>query len=168
MTRKQLFWSVFLLGALSLGAMAVIDQGLKGPAAPMGIISFQFCGVQESCDALLAQWGERGKLLAMLSLGVDYLFLVTYPVLVSLALFGLLPRVPAGLQALTKAIAWIVLGSGLADAIENYLLIQVLLGNAPLATASTASVWAVVKFSLFYASLAYLLIAWLALRKRKT
>ena len=163
---NKIFWPILALGVMSLAAMAVIDQGLKVPAAPLGIISFQFCGVQDGCGALLEQWGERGRLLAMLSLGIDYLFLVTYPVLVSLALFGMLPRVAPGLRALTKAVAWIVLGSGLADAIENYLLIQILLGNASLATASTASVWATIKFSVFYASLAYLLIAWLAFRKR--
>lgn len=158
-SRKTLFRSVLALAVLSLAAMGAIDTGLKGPAAPMGIISFQFCGLGGTCDALLAQWGDHGRLLGMLSLGIDYLFLVTYPLLVMFGLQSLATRVPERLRAPTSFFAWFVLIAGIADALENYVLIRILLGQSDLGIAPVASAFAILKFSVFYTSLAWLVFA---------
>lgn len=164
--RSSLVRALLVLFVLSLAAMAAADQGLKGPAAPMGIISFQMCGLRGSCESLLAQWGEHGRLLAMLSLGIDYLFLVTYPLLVSLGLLAMLDRVPDSLRAVTQGFAGAVLASGLADAIENYVLIRILLGQSGLEAAPLASAFAIVKFTVLYAAAGWLLFVWLSYRRR--
>lgn len=164
--RRTLVRALLALFVLSLAAMAAADQGLKGPAAPLGIISFQLCGLRGSCEALLAQWGEHGRLLAMLSLGVDYLFLLTYPLLVSLGLLALLDRVPEALRAVTQGFAGAVLASGVADAVENYVLIRILLGHSGVESAGIASAFAIVKFAVLYAAAGWLLFVWGSYRRR--
>ena len=81
-----------LLVALAVGCAAVllvlraIDAHLVHPASPHGVLSLEFCGFADGCAAIRAQWDERTREWAMLSLGVDALFLLLYPALLAVAL----------------------------------------------------------------------------------
>ena len=103
----------------TLVAMAVIDSGLKTMTTPMGIVSFEFCGIASSCEQALSQWGMKGQQLAMLSLGIDYLFMVLYPSMICIALLLIAAKLPLKFHKVTRWIAWITLLSGVFDAFEN-------------------------------------------------
>ena len=59
-----------------VAAMNSVGRPLIDELAPFGIVSFEFAGDLEAARAMLASWGERGRLYAALGLGLDYLFLI--------------------------------------------------------------------------------------------
>jgi hypothetical protein len=160
MTPTTLFRLLLVLTAATLVALAVIDSGLKVPSSPLGIMSFEFCGFSGSCAATLAAWGEPGRQLAMLSLGLDYLFLLLYPGLICLALLLLLPRLPARqarMATLSARLAWLI---ALADAVENFFLVQVIRSGGAGAHGDIAAIFASLKFLVLFLTLAALLHCW--------
>ena len=81
-------WRLFLLvSILSIAVMVALDdQGsqLKTEASPWGIVSLEFAGSGEAATRMLAEWGERGRLIAGINLGLDFLFILFYAVALSL------------------------------------------------------------------------------------
>src|SRR3569833_1407947 len=121
---KQIYIALWIIFLPTLAAMAAIDAGLKGPHTPAGIISFELCDLSSSCEVIKAQWGTGGMRLAMLSLGLDYLYLLLYPALIGIGLLLLAPHLPIPLQTLSKAIGWLAFLAAPADGGENYFLIE--------------------------------------------
>lgn len=154
---KRTFWAFLVLTLLTSMAMLVIDNGLKSATSPNGIISFEFCGFTASCDAALLEWGVKGQALAMLSLGLDYLFMILYPGLLCLGLLLLAPRVPRGLYRMTVIAACLCPAISLADAAENYALIQIILNGSGSTYGLLASTFATIKFVILGVTLAWLL-----------
>lgn len=163
---KALLWVLIALFLPTMAALAVIDGSLKVPASPGGIISFEFCGFMSSCDATLVQWGVKGQQLALLSLGLDYLFMVIYPLLVCVGLLLVAPVVPMPLKNFTALLAWVALGAGLADAAENFFLIRVVLGGSGLSYGVMASTCAAFKFAILGIMLVWLAFTALAYGRR--
>lgn len=160
---KKLFWAFLGLFLATLVAMATIDANLNTSATPNGIISFELCAFTSSCTAALAEWGERGQQLAMLSLGLDYLFLLLYPGLVCMGLLLIAPKVPGALKRATVLMAWLSPGAGVADALENYALVQVVLSGSGEPYAWYGGVFAAVKFVILGITLLWLLFTSVAL-----
>lgn len=156
---KNTLWILILLSILTSIALNNIDSGLRSGATPHGIVSFEFCAYMSSCDDALSQWGETGRALAMLSLGMDYLFLILYPGLIFTGLLLVSSHVPRNLFRPTMAIAWSCPAISLADAIENYALIQIILSESGSCYGLLASVFATIKFVLLGITLLWLLIA---------
>ncbi len=74
--------------AITLAVMAglmVLDRPLKTEAAPHGMVSFELVGDLCLARKMVESWGQTGRVYAGLSLGLDYLFLVAYPVSIGLA-----------------------------------------------------------------------------------
>ncbi|RBP53580.1 hypothetical protein [Arenicella xantha] len=145
---KRTFWVFLLLFVFASVALTVIDSGLRNSTTPHGIVSFELCAYTASCDAALIQWGTKGQALALLSLGLDYLFLFLYPGLIVIGLLLIAPRVPRNLFRLTMFAAWSCVAIGLADAIENYALIQIILSESGSRYGLLASISATIKFVL--------------------
>jgi hypothetical protein len=128
-------WRLFLLvSILSIAVMVALDdQGsrLKTEASPWGIVSFEFVGSGEAAARMLAGWGERGRLIAGINLGLDFLFILVYAVALSLGSaiaarsHG---RFSTSREIIGYLIAWGALLAGLFDVVENFALIEVLLG----------------------------------------
>lgn len=154
---KKAFWFALALFVPAAIALAAVDAGLKTSATPYGIISFELCGFSSSCKAALAHWGPRGQALAMLSLGLDYLFLVLYPALICISLLLVVSSVPNSLKPITIVIAWSCVAIGLADAIENYALIQVILSESGSQYGLLGSIFATIKFVMLGLALLWLL-----------
>lgn len=77
---------------LLVGAViALIDERLRTPAAPLGIVSFELCPYSKACTDIVASWDSTGRQLAALSLGIDYLFLVLYPATIFVSLLLVAP-----------------------------------------------------------------------------
>lgn len=153
---NRFFWLLFLLFVLTTLALGAIDAGLKSSATPLGIVSFEFCGFAASCEQALEQWGTRGQALAMLSLGVDYLYLLLYPGLIALALYRWAPRHHSGWAPSTRLAIGMCPVISLADAVENYALVQVILHGSASGYGTLAGVAAVIKFTLLASALFWL------------
>ena len=170
-------WSrqgVALLGVTGLAVavwivLTVANAPLRTGAAPQGIVSFELAATAERADAILASWGPRQREAASFGLGLDFLFLLLYPVAISLAcriVAGRIgPRYPRWALA-GQVIALMVPLAVVLDAIENAALWRVLqLGSAgpwPM----VAAVCAVPKFGLVLLGLGYALGTWGLARAR--
>lgn len=152
----------FFLGlTLALTAvLGLLDLGLRNAVSPQGIVSFEFCGYAGNCEAILAAWGERGRALAMLVQGLDYLYLLAYSGFGCTALLLLAQRVPPALQRFTTRLAWFALLAGVADALENAALIRLLMGDTAVETGKLAGHFASAKFAIVGLSLAWMLGCW--------
>jgi hypothetical protein len=128
-------WRLFLLSlVLAIVTMVALnEQGryLRTAEAPDGIVTFELIGNKAGAERIIASWGEKGRVVAGLNLGLDYLFMLIYAGGLSLgaaiaarrhARFSL---VRAGFG---RVLAWAALLAGLLDAVENYALIRILLG----------------------------------------
>jgi hypothetical protein len=158
---RRLFWIAAALALAGLAALAAIDGHLQSPAAPLGIISFEFCAYAGSCRAIVEGWGAGEQVMAGLSLGVDYLFMFMYSATIFLGLTLVVAHVPERLRNLTVCAAWAAWVAGAADAVENYCLVQVLRMPAALQFAWPAAICATVKFAIVAFALAWLLVAYL-------
>lgn len=159
---QKLFWVILALTLISLTALGQIDLPLRNSTSPVGILSFELCAYSANCQNMVALWSPHARLMAALSLGVDYLFMTLYPASIFLGLWLLVPKVPVSLQGFTRLTAWASWVAGVADAIENYNLAQMLLGAPIEQHAWSASIAATVKFAILGWSLGWLVIVWLA------
>lgn len=165
---KTLLWILVALFLPATIALTDIDASLRVPAAS-GIIAFEFCGFSSTCELVLQQWGERGRQLALLSLGLDYLYLLIYPSLICVCLLLMTRQLSGRWKSMTLAMAWIALTAGFADAVENYCLIQVVLTGSGAIYGLPAGIFSAAKFTVLIASLSWLLsvIALCAIRSGK-
>jgi hypothetical protein len=65
-----------LLSVTLLTGMHALDQTLITDAAPSGIVSFELAGNIKQAKQILEDWGPEGRIYAVLSLGLDFLFLI--------------------------------------------------------------------------------------------
>lgn len=153
MTLKRTFWILAAVLVPTLVALARIDADLRTLHAPHGIISFEFCGFAGSCTTILEEWGEAGRAAAMLSLGLDYLFMLAYAGGLWVGLIWSAEALAPTARRFVQAIALGAVLAGLADAAENYSLIQVVLGVDEPTHGLRAGVFATIKFVLVAAAL---------------
>ncbi|MES2090921.1 MAG: hypothetical protein V4532_13205 [Pseudomonadota bacterium] len=166
-TLKPIFWVLLALTLLTLAALGLIDEGIKTTASPWGIVSFELCAYRHACAEILQNWDPLGKQLAILSLGVDYLFMTLYPATIFVGLLLVSSRVPAGLRTVTVCLAWGAWLAGIADAFENYFLAQMVLTDSVHGLAWPAAMAATLKFAVFGVTVAWLIAAcaWVVLIK---
>ena len=171
---KTLFRILLVLIVPTLLALGAIDQPLRVPGNPHGIVSFEFCGWTGSCEATLQAWGEHGRQWAMLSLGLDYLFMLEYTGLVWLGLQLLAQRVaqpavqqpPNRLLGVLRGSAVLALLAGVFDAAENLCLIGVVHSGQGAPLAGWAAGFASVKFVMIGVALIVLLVGWWRVNKQ--
>jgi hypothetical protein len=154
------------VAAIAVFAMlAMLDQQLK-PALPGGIVSLQLAMTAQHSANLVAAMSPDQRLWCAFGLGADSLFMFLYPAAV---VFGVtwagraLQARRRALAAVAPLVAWAMVAGGLAEVVENALLMAALLGHhggAPIA--STA---AVVKFLTLGAGLGYCAVAALVSRR---
>jgi hypothetical protein len=143
---KRLCWLSLVLMLATLGALIAIDLHLRNATSPRGIVSFELCAYTGSCRAIVEAWGPVGQVWAGLSLGLDYLFMFLYAATIFLGLLLVVGHVPDRLKKITLGAAWVVWGAGLADALENYCLAQMLVNPAADGYGWPASIFATIKF----------------------
>lgn len=130
--QKRAFIGLLVLTLVVLAGLRALDAPLRTKLSPSGIVSFELAGELGLAQSMIQTWGQGGQVYAGLSLGLDYLFMVAYAGCIGLACVlvaqSLLGRVEF-LPALGALLAWAQLGAALLDAVENYALIQLLLGS---------------------------------------
>jgi hypothetical protein len=150
---RPIFWGSLVLTAVGLFALAVIDEHLKNTASPLGIVSFELCAFQSTCAAIPASWDAEAKLYASMSLGLDYLFMLTYSTAISCGLWLLVKKGATTLRAPMVLMSYTIWLAGLADAVENYHLFQMLMEQPIVSHQWPATLSATVKFACLLPSL---------------
>ena len=167
--RKRLFWFFLALTALATLVLQRIDSSLQTAAAPQGIVSYELAGSAAAAGNILASWDANAKIHAAFSLGFDYLYMLAYTVTLALAALWLAHDRGGILQSIGVILAWSMGIAGLADALENYFLWQMLVSGPTDTAAMLARGAALLKFILILLMFAYLILLLLIgmLRKRR-
>jgi hypothetical protein len=154
--------AIFALAPLALALILVfssLDAGLRTPAAPFGIVSFEFAGDLASARRMLESWGDEGRSAALLILRLDFLFLAAYAPGLALLCAAAADRTHAAGSRLARpgsVLAWGQLAAGGLDAIENLALLRVLAGSSASVWPALAAACAGPKFALVAAGIGYL------------
>jgi len=157
----QQFAFVFalLLTVVLMRVIQVTNAPLVNPTAPIGMISLQLAGSLPDALRIFASWNQEAKIYAALNLGIDYLYMFAYAVVIGLGCVllarRLAPRSPL-LALVGVGLSWGVFVALLLDATENYFLIRLLLGDWQALWPTMARWCAIPKFGLVMATLAYL------------
>jgi hypothetical protein len=145
---------------LAMAIEQITGAPLRTSVAPSGIISFEFAGTLANAQAMVQSWGALGQVYAGLNLGFDFVFILTYVIAIGL---GCVIVARAGfLPAVGIVLAWAMFAAGLLDGIENYNLIQILLGAGQELNAVLALWCAIPKFAMVGLGLAYFIIGGVA------
>ncbi len=130
------------------------DESLRGEQSPRGIVGYELAWSREGADMYLTAWRQTDALeTAKVSLGVDFAFLIAYPLMFT-SLIGLLlgsQRSEAMLRAGALLKRAVLLCMPL-DAAENLALWRMIDHGASDGLAHLATVCASVKFLLVIAA----------------
>ena len=157
-------WGLFALILLALFLsiiLQIVGAPLTTAVAPAGIVSFEFAGDMERVERILASWDQEARVHAALSLELDYLYLVVYPLAIGVACLKAAAFYQGKWPALSRLGFWLGLSQSVAallDAIENLALIRLLLGATMPFWPRLAQICATLKFVLVLAGLAYVLL----------
>ena len=164
--RKPLFLSLLALTLLLFAVFRVLDAPLRTAAAPNGIVSYELAGTPAAAQSILASWDARARLFAAFGLGLDYLFMPSYALALSLGILLTAGRHSGAFAKLGAWLGWGALAAALVDALENFSLWQFMLGDFQALWPRLASICATVKFTLLLLGLAYALIGWVWPRQK--
>lgn len=156
-----MFLMFLSLTLLVMVGLILLGRPLETDIAPYGIVSFELAGNLSAARDITQSWGETGRVYAGLNLGLDYLYIVAYSSCIGLGCV-LVARAQSQQNKqfanIGVIIAWGQLVAGLIDAMENYALIQILLGAETNILAVGARVCALLKFVIIAIGVAYVLI----------
>lgn len=147
----RLFRWLFLatLSLVLMVQLRLIDGALASPDTPWGILGFELAFTRERAAAIIAVWASMGVTeSALVSLGVDVVFLLVYPFMFRCLVQLLRRDDSSGFQRLGASLAAAVLACIPLDALENALLWRELVAGASTPLAVTAGVAASIKFLL--------------------
>ena len=166
--RRALIASAIVTFALFV-VLAILDLRMEDTQGP-GIVGFEFAGSEDGAADILADWGDKGQDAARASLWLDYLYLISYAVFLTLAVASVRERAERrGLRRIAvigvAVIAFPATGAAF-DAIEDVGLLLALDGHGGDAAPMLAAICASFKFVLLAASILYLLIGLLASWRR--
>jgi hypothetical protein len=149
------------LSAILLLQLRGLDEPLRTPETPQGIVGFELARTRAEADRMLVAWRAAGALeAAKVSLGVDMGFLLAYPFFLRSTVGLLRRRVRAG--RLARGGDWLahaVLLCVPLDLAENLLLWRMVDGGATAWGAGAAAACAGVKFLLVAAAVGWSLLA---------
>lgn len=157
---RRLLILLLVLTGLTGVVMLMLDQSLKTTSAPLGIVSFELAGDIPTAQAIVLSWQGQAKVYAALGLGLDYLFLLLYPLTMMAACVLLANIYQQGMRAsMGRVLAWLILLAVILDAVENYALWRLLLEDWHPLWPRLSLICAMPKFVLIVACLAYIALA---------
>ena len=152
---------LFLLTIVSMFVMRTLDVPLKNEIAVKGIVSFELAGSLQNSIDILNSWDANAKLYAGIGLGFDYLFMLMYSLLFyTLIKYVAYKSTNASVSKFGNILAYAMLLAGIFDAIENYALIHLYLGNLDQMFSTVAYYSATIKFLLLGLGITYILIGY--------
>lgn len=149
-----------------------INADLRTDAAPDAQVSLQMAGSHESATEIVRSWEDGGVMhKAGLSLGFDYVFLLSYSVTIAAACAGIAARCRRrtwpGMAALGALLGWGVFAAGALDAVENALMVPILSNPVTGGSPGMVKAIALAKFALLVAAGLYLLVVGIATFRRR-
>lgn len=166
---KPLTIVLIILILLNFFALRIFDSALKNEVSTQGIISYELAKDLDQSVNILNAWDPQAKINAGLSLGFDFLFLLVYSGLIALLIYNINNRLwqDKPFYKLGQVLIVLIFIAALFDAIENFALIKLLLGDLQQVWSSIAYYFAVVKFAIVFVCIAYLLVNWGVLMIKK-
>jgi hypothetical protein len=145
------------LSLVLLVQLRLIDGALTSPETPWGIVGFELAFTEGRATGMLSVWQSMGVTdSALVSLGVDVVFLLVYPFMFRSLIQLLLRRDDgSGFQRLGARLSFAVLLCIPLDALENALLWRELAAGASTPLALTAGMAASIKFLLILVTAAW-------------
>jgi hypothetical protein len=158
---KRIFISSFILTIIVMTVLQIFGSHLITNEAPRGIVSFELARDLDQALKIIDSWGIQGRIFAGLDLGFDYLFLVMFSITLASGSILIAEKFNGywkSFRIIGYAMAIGSVMAGLLDAVENYALIQILVGNGSDFLAGLAFWCAVPKFILVGIAITYILI----------
>ncbi len=146
------------------------DSSLKTDAAPNGIISYELAQYFEKSQSILASWDGIAKMSAALSLGIDFIFLIAYSILLAGLCYLIAQKLKSRNKFLHKLgvlLAKLQFVAALFDSIENIVLIKLLLGSPYKIYSTIAFYFATFKFAIITIGLIYIITGFISLLFQK-
>jgi hypothetical protein len=184
--RKRLFFTFLFLTLTLFVVFRFLDQPLRTPAAPNGIVSFELAGSPLQAKTITDEW-KRSSLLvsdvagqanpdivnipyafASFGLGIDYLFMPLYAFALAFGTLLAANRHGGWLKSLGAVAGYGAFAAALFDAVENYALFQILLNRVYSPYPEIAYYCASLKFGLLVFGLLYALAGWALPKKRQS
>jgi hypothetical protein len=162
----QLLGVTFLFVTLTVW-LYQLDRVLHTEAAPLGIVSFELAGTAARSGAILDSWDAQARESAMLLQGLDFLYLIVYPVWAALLSLSLSERLGGAWQNTGRWVGTAVILCAPFDAIENHALILQIMRGPSDELAGRAWLCAGAKFALLFAGLGYVAAAGTAVIGRR-
>ena len=177
--RRQFFLTFLGLTVILFAIFRVLDQPLRTEAAPNGIVSFQLAGNPQAARAITESWKQTSLSLsavpgqpnpdivyvsymfAAFGLGIDYLFMPLYAFTLGFGTLLASRRHEGWIRSLSAVAAYAGFAAALFDAVENYALLRVLIGEVQSSYPAIAAFCAIIKFGLILFGALYGLTAWL-------
>jgi hypothetical protein len=163
---RALWLTVCWVATLALMTiLAVQGAPLRTGAATRGVVSFELTwGAERAAEVKRAWETGPGDLVARAKrqIGIDFAFLLVYPLALSLACARLSESPHDSLAPVGVFIAWAVLLAGPLDLVENLAMLRMLGAGVSGGLARLASWCAAVKFTLVFAALGYVVLQGLA------
>jgi len=163
--QTRTFIVLLLLTIAVMITLQVLGGPLKTDVAPFGIISFELAGTLPLAQKMVESWGKLGQIFAGLNLGLDFLFIIMYANCIGLGCVIVarnLSRHGAFLATTGIGLSWALWLAALFDCIENYALINLLLGSQQATFALIAKWCAIPKFLIVGLCIAYIILGALA------
>jgi hypothetical protein len=180
--RKRIFIPLLFLTLVLFGVFGVLDQPLRTPSAPSGIVSFELARTVDQATNIVTEW-KRSTLplsatgqvnpdivnvtyaFAAFGLGLDYLFMPVYGFALAFGTLLAGNRQGGRFKSLGAVAGWGALAAMFFDAVENYALFQILLGWVMEPYPQIAFYCASLKFILLIFGLVVGLVGWLVPKK---
>jgi hypothetical protein len=177
--RKRIFLTLLALTFSLFAVFRVLDQPLRTPVAPNGIVSFELAGNAQAARAITDSWKQMSLLLssvaeqpnpdivnlpyvlAAFGLGIDYLFMPLYSFTLAFGTLLAGGRHAGWLMSLGAVAGYGAFAAAVFDALENYALLQILLNKIYSPYPEVAYYCAALKFMFLIFGLLYVLAAWL-------
>lgn len=158
--RKPVFLALLGLTLILFVIFRGLNAPLVTPAAPGGVVSFELAGNIKKTAEILLSWDETADLFAAFGLGLDYLFMPSYALTLSLGALLATRRRTSWFGGLGALAGWGALVAALFDAVENFALWQILQGALTQPWPKLAASCAQVKFGLLLLGLVYAVLGW--------
>ncbi|MBF0259331.1 MAG: hypothetical protein HQK62_10915 [Desulfamplus sp.] len=172
--QKRAFIALAILTVVLMASLQILGMPLITKSAPYGIVSFEFAGDQIQAQKIVESWklkdqvyAGKGQVYAGLNLGLDYLFLVIYSSCIGLGCVLISQKFvnqTGFLFSTGICLAWGQVVAALLDSLENYALIQVILGSMKEFWPVMALWCASLKFILIALGIVYLVAGWFLCR----
>ena len=159
--RHRLFFIFLALTIAGFGIFQILDEPLRTPAAPTGLVSFELAGSPEKARAMLDSWDAKALLNNAFGLGFDYLFMPVYAIALSMGVLLACSRRGGFWPSLGAWLGWGALIAPLFDACENLALFSILRAGPLSPYPQIAAGCATLKFALILVGLVYGLVGWL-------